>query len=148
NYQNKDIFAFTRKEDYLAQAFALELGAKWAGHSEELPPQTLDGAIIFAPEGRLVPKALQDIRKGGVVVCAGIHMSDIPSFPYNILWGERTVTSIANLTREDGEAFLALAPQIPIQTTITSYDLIEVNKALDDLREGKLKGTGVIRVSG
>lgn len=147
NHQQKEIYALTRAGDHLAQAFAIELGAKWAGDSDENIAEPLDGAIIFAPAGELVPKALQDVRKGGIVVCAGIHMSDIPSFPYHILWGERTVTSIANLTRQDGEEFLSLAPKIPIQSTVTCYDLSEVNQALDDLRHGRLKGAGVIRVA-
>lgn len=142
--RDQEIYAFTRTNDKLAQEFALKLGACWAGGSDEEPPNLLDGVIIFAPDGKLVPKSLKNIKKGGVVVCAGIHMSDIPSFPYHILWGERTICSIANLTRQDGEEFLKLAPQIPIKTTVQTFNLSEANAALNALRIGKIKGAGVI----
>lgn len=143
-YQGREIYAFTRAGDTAAQDFARELGAKWAGASDQMPPELLDAAIIFAPEGQLVPLALRAVRKGGIVVCGGIHMSDIPSFPYDILWGERTLCSIANLTRRDGEEFLALAPRIPIKTTVNIYKLAEANKALDDLRHGRFTGAAVL----
>jgi propanol-preferring alcohol dehydrogenase len=122
------------------------LGAVWAGSSDELPPEELDAAIIFAPAGQLVPTALKAIAKGGVVVCAGIHMSDIPSFPYRILWEERMVRSVANLTRQDGEEFLALAPQIPIRTEVTPFPLTAANEALAALRNGKINGAAVLVV--
>lgn len=144
NYQNREVYAFTRKGDSKGQEFAKKLGAAWAGDSEQQPPVKLDAAIIFAPVGNLVPTALKAIDKGGSVVCAGIHMSDIPSFPYSILWEERSVRSVANLTRQDGKEFLALAPKIPIKTEITTYPLEQTNQALDDLRKGKLKGSAVI----
>jgi len=143
-YQNRKVYAFTRPGDEEGQRFALERGASWAGGSDRLPPAELDAAIIFAPVGPLVPQALRSIRKGAPVVCAGIHMSDIPSFPYRILWEERSVKSVANLTRRDGEEFLALAPQIPVKTTVTSYPLEEANRALDDLREGRFNGSAVL----
>lgn len=143
-YQNQEVYAFTRSGDIKAQQFALELGAVWANNSDCVPPDLLDAAIIFAPAGELVPLALKAIRKGGIVVCAGIHMSDIPSFPYDILWGERCLCSIANLTRKDGEEFLALAPKIPVETKVQVYPLIEANKALDDLRNGRFTGAAVI----
>lgn len=143
-FKNQEIYAFTRPKDIAASEFALKMGAKWAGSSDQTAPELLDGAIIFAPEGTLVPKALKAVRKGGIVVCAGIHMSDIPSFPYSILWGERTVCSIANLTRRDGEEFLSLAPKIPIQTTVKVFRLEEVNEALTDLRFGRFQGAAVI----
>lgn len=146
-YFEKEIVAFTKAGDSAAQKFALSLGAKWAGNSNELAPIPLDAAIIFAPAGELVPLALRSIRKGGIVVCAGIHMSDIPSFPYEILWGERTVTSIANLTRRDGEEFLALAPKIPIKTEVHVYPLIKANEALNDLRQGNFTGAAVINTN-
>jgi propanol-preferring alcohol dehydrogenase len=142
--EGHDLFVFTRKGDEKAQNLAKKLGAVWAGHSEENPPVTLDGAIIFAPVGSLVPAALRAVDKGGIVVCAGIHMSDIPAFPYDILWGERTVRSVANLTRQDGREFLTLAPQIPIQTQVVLYPLAEANQALSDLRNGSLIGTAVL----
>ena len=123
NFQGKKIFAFTRDGDNDAQKFALQLGAVWAGNSSEPSPEKLDAAIIFAPVGSLVPKALQDVDKGGIVVCGGIHMSDIPSFPYSILWEERTIRSVANLTRKDGDAFLKIAPQVPVRTEIKTYHL-------------------------
>jgi propanol-preferring alcohol dehydrogenase len=143
-YQGREVYAFTRSGDMEGQEFACSLGAVWAGESEDNPPDTLDGAIIFAPVGSLVPKALRDVAKGATVVCAGIHMSDIPSFPYQILWGERVLRSVANLTRQDGEEFLALAPQIPIQTQVSSFPLAQANEALDALRKGKIQGAAVL----
>nr|WP_246841508.1 zinc-dependent alcohol dehydrogenase family protein [Chroococcidiopsis sp. TS-821] len=146
-YQGRDVYAFTRKGDAKGQEFARKLGAVWAGSSEELPPEKLDAAIIFAPIGALVPAALKAVTKGGVVVCAGIHMSDIPSFPYHILWEERVVRSVANLTRLDGEEFLALAPQVPIHTEVNLFPLNEANDALDALRSGKINGAAVLVVA-
>lgn len=143
-YQNRKVYAFTKPEDSDAQQFAYELGATWAGGSDQTAPHLLDAAIIFAPIGELVPIALHNIIKGGIVVCAGIHMSDIPSFPYEILWGERTICSVANLTRKDSEEFLSLAPKIPIKTEVHNYSLKDVNKALDDLRKGRFTGSAVI----
>jgi propanol-preferring alcohol dehydrogenase len=143
-HREQDIYAFTREGDSEAQAFALELGARWAGHSGETPPRELDGAILFAPAGELVPLALRAVRKGGRVVCAGIHMSDIPSFPYDILWGEREICSVANLTRRDGEEFLPLAAEIPVETTVHPYPLEQANQALDDLRHGRFNGAAVL----
>jgi propanol-preferring alcohol dehydrogenase len=145
-YQGRRVHAFTRPGDAPAQEFARSLGAAWAGGSDEAPPEPLDAAIIFAPVGELVPAALRAVRKGGVVVCAGIHMSDIPSFPYSILWEERVVRSVANLTRRDGEEFLALAPRVPVQTEVHPYPLEQANEALDDLREGRFTGAAVIVV--
>ncbi|MDR3477868.1 MAG: zinc-dependent alcohol dehydrogenase family protein [Gammaproteobacteria bacterium] len=142
--QNKKVYAFTSPNDKAAQHFACQLGATWAGDSDQMSPHLLDAAIIFAPVGELVPIALRNTIKGGIVVCAGIHMSDIPSFPYEILWGERTLCSVANLTRKDGEAFLSLAPKIPIKTEVHTYALADVNKALDDLRHGRFTGSAVI----
>lgn len=142
--RGQEVYAFTREEDKLTQEFAIKLGSYWAGSSKDLSPNLLDAAIIFAPEGQLVIEALKNLKKGGTVVCAGIHMSDIPSFPYNILWGERTICSIANLTRRDGEEFLNLAPKIPIHTTVQKFQLNEVNDALEALRNGKIKGAAVI----
>jgi propanol-preferring alcohol dehydrogenase len=147
NYLGKKVFAFTRKGDEKTQKEALELGAVWAGDSETKAPEELDAAILFAPVGELVPVALRAVRKGGIVVSAGIHMSDIPSFPYSILWGERTLKSVANLTRKDGEEFLALAPQIPIRTEITEYPLEKANEALGDLQEGNISGSAVLTLS-
>ena len=144
NYQKKQVYAFTRSGDIKGQQFAKELGAFWAGDSERLPPEELDAAIIFAPVGKLVPAALKAVAKGGIVVCAGIHMSNIPSFPYQILWGERVLRSVANLTRQDGEEFLALAPQIPIQTKATSFPLSQANEALSALRSGEINGAAVL----
>ncbi len=144
NYQNRQVYAFTRTGDLTGQEFARNLGAVWAGSSEELPPEALDAAIIFAPVGQLVPAALKAVVKGGIVVCAGIHMSEIPSFPYDILWGERIIRSVANLTRQDGEEFLALAPQIPIQTEVTAFPLAEANQALTALRNGQIQGSAVL----
>jgi propanol-preferring alcohol dehydrogenase len=143
-YHDQAIYAFTRRGDDEAQGFARELGAAWAGASGDKPPAELDGAIIFAPAGELVPEALRAVRKGARVVCAGIHMSDIPSFPYDILWGERELCSVANLTRRDGEEFLPLAARIPVQTSVTTYSLAQANEALDDLREGRFNGAAVL----
>ncbi len=143
-YQGRELYAFTRAGDTAAQQFARESGAVWAGSSGELPPEPLDAAIIFAPVGPLVPVALAAVRKGGVVVCGGIHMSDIPSFPYALLWGERVVRSVANLTRRDGEEFLQLAPRVPVRTTIERYPLEQANDALSALRGGRLRGAAVL----
>jgi propanol-preferring alcohol dehydrogenase len=143
-HRGQSVYAFTREGDSEAQAFARHLGATWAGNSLEESPVPLDGAIIFAPAGELVPAALRAVRKGGRVVCAGIHMSDIPSFPYSILWGEREIRSIANLTRRDGEEFLPLAAQIPVETTVHRYPLERANEALDDLRNGRFSGAAVL----
>lgn len=146
-HEDREIYAFTRRGDEEGQAFARSLGATWTGGSSEAPPVELDAAIIFAPAGELVPEALRRVRKGGVVVCAGIHMSDIPSFPYSLLWGERVVRSVANLTREDGEAFLHLAPAVPLHTEVQPYPLEAANEALDDLRAGRVRGAAVLIVS-
>jgi propanol-preferring alcohol dehydrogenase len=143
-YQGRKIFAFTRPSDARAQAFARELGAVWAGGSEEMPPEELDAAIIFAPVGALVPAALKASRKGGIVVCGGIHMSDIPAFPYELLWEERMVRSVANLTREDAREFLALAPRAGVKTTVVPMPLAAANEALDLLRQGELTGAAVL----
>ncbi len=143
-HRGQSIYAFTRPGDDEAQAFARGLGASWAGNSGQAPPEPLDGAIIFAPAGELVPEALRAVRKGGRVVCAGIHMSDIPSFPYDILWGERELCSVANLTRQDGEEFLPLAAEIPVATTVHEYPLERANEALDDLRHGRFSGAAVL----
>lgn len=145
-HQDQEVYAFTSPGDRAAQEFAYQLGATWAGDSAQKSPQPLEAAIIFAPIGDLVPLALRNTAKGGTVVCAGIHMSDIPSFPYAILWGERTLCSVANLTRKDGEEFLSLAPQIPIKTEVHTYPLREVNRALDDLRHGRFTGAAVITI--
>jgi propanol-preferring alcohol dehydrogenase len=145
-HEGRRIFAFTRAHDEEAQEFARELGAEWAGSSEEAPPEELDAAIIFAPVGALVPAALRAVARGGTVVCAGIHMSDIPSFPYEILWGERSVRSVANLTRQDGLDFLALAPEVPVRTEVVPFTLEEANRALDALRGGHLRGAAVLVV--
>lgn len=143
-HQGKKIFAFARKGDQSAQSFALSLGAAWAGDSNESPPEKLDAAIIFAPVGNLIPKALCDLDKGGIVVCGGIHMSDIPSFPYKILWEERAIRSVANLTRKDGEEFLRIAPRIPIRTETQVFPLQKANDALNHLRNGKIHGAAVL----
>ena len=143
-HQGRDVYAFTREGDTASQAFARELGAVWAGASTEPPPQALDAAILFAPVGALVPLALRAVMPGGRVVCAGIHMSDIPSFPYADLWGERTLCSVANLTRRDGEEFLALAPEAGVRTHVTEYALSQANEALDDLRHGRFQGAAVL----
>jgi propanol-preferring alcohol dehydrogenase len=145
-YQGRKVFAFTRPGDTKGQQFAMDMGAVWAGRSDQQPPEKLDAAIIFAPVGPLIPKALKSIKKGGTVVCAGIHMSNIPEFSYDLLWGERSVESVANLTRQDGEEFLALAPQIPVETTVTTYLLEDANKALNDLREGNFEGSAVFQI--
>ncbi|MEM6461431.1 MAG: zinc-dependent alcohol dehydrogenase family protein [Pseudomonadota bacterium] len=142
--QGRDVYAFTRSGDVQAQAFARKLGAKWAGGSDEPPPEALDAAIIFAPVGGLVPAALRAVRKGGTVVCAGIHMSDIPSFAYSLLWEERVVRSVANLTLADGHAFLGLTATHPIETEIHPYELEDANRALDDLRSGAITGAAVL----
>jgi alcohol dehydrogenase, propanol-preferring len=142
--QGRRVYAFTRTGHAEAQAFARRLGATWAGGSNEAPPEALDAAIIFAPVGALVPAALRAVKKGGRVVCGGIHMSDIPSFPYRILWEERQVVSVANLTREDAREFLAVAPQAGVKTEVTRYPLAEANAALADLREGRLQGAAVL----
>ena len=142
--QGRRVFAGTRAGDDETQAFALELGAAWAGDALAGPPEELDAVIVFAPVGELVPAALGHVRKGGVVVCAGIHMSDIPSFPYELLWGERVVRSVANLTRRDGEEFLALAPRVPVRTEVESFPLEKANEALDRLRRGELRGAAVL----
>ncbi|MBL8485365.1 MAG: alcohol dehydrogenase, partial [Rhodocyclaceae bacterium] len=143
-WEGRELYAFTRPGDAAAQNFARRLGAVWAGPSGERPAQDLDAAILFAPDGRLVPAALAAVRKGGIVVCGGIHMSDIPAFPYALLWGERCVRSVANLTRRDGEEFLDLAARIPVHTEIRSYALDDANLALDDLRRGRLQGAAVL----
>jgi propanol-preferring alcohol dehydrogenase len=145
-HQGRKVFAFTRDGDEERQGFARELGAAWAGGSSEPPPEELDAAIIFAPVGALVPVALRAVAKGGVVVCAGIHMSDIPSFPYEILWGERVLRSVANLTRRDGEEFLALAPNVPVRTEVMPFPLEEANEALGALRGGRIRGAAVLVV--
>ncbi len=143
-HQGRRIFAFTRAGDTAAQDFARDLGAVWAGASEESPPEKLDAAIVFAPVGALVPLALAATDKGGTIVCGGIHMSDIPSFPYELLWGERVVRSVANLTRRDGEEFLALAPQVPVVTETEEFPLEQANEALAHLRDGRLRGAAVL----
>jgi propanol-preferring alcohol dehydrogenase len=143
-YQGRKVFAFTRPGDSGAQEFARRLGAVWAGDSTEMPPEPLDAAIIFAPIGSLIPAALRATIKGGTVVCGGIHMSDIPSFPYQILWEERVVRSVANLTRKDGEELLAIAPRVPVHTEVEPFPLTQANEALDRLREGKIQGAAVL----
>ena len=143
-HQKRRIYAFTRPGDQQAKDFALKLGAVWAGASGEAPPEKLDAAIIFAPAGELVPHALRALDKGGVVVCGGIHMSDIPSFPYSILWEERSLCSVANLTRRDGEEFMALAPQVPVRTEVQTFPLAEANEALSQLRKGHIHGAAVL----
>ena len=146
SHQGRRVFAFTSPGNEEGQRFARELGAVWAGGSDEPPPEELDAAIIFAPVGTLVPVALRAVAKGGVVVCAGIHMSDIPSFPYEILWGERVLRSVANLTRSDGEEFLALAPEVPVRTQVRSFPLSEANEAIAALRGGEIRGAAVLVV--
>jgi propanol-preferring alcohol dehydrogenase len=146
--EGRRVFAFTRAGDEAGQEFARSLGAEWAGASEERPPEELDAAIIFAPVGALVPLALDAVAKGGAVVCAGIHMSDIPSLRYDLLWGERVVRSVANLTRRDGEEFLALAPQVPVHSEVEVFPLERANEALDRLRAGQLRGAAVLEVAG
>jgi propanol-preferring alcohol dehydrogenase len=147
-FQGRQVFAFTRPGDATTQRFALDLGASWAGGSDEAPPEELDGAIIFASAGPLVPQALSVLAPDGVVVCAGIYMSDIPSFPYELLYKERKLRSVANLTRQDGHELLELAPKVPIRTTVTIYELDRAEEALADLRAGRFEGTAVIRVLG
>jgi propanol-preferring alcohol dehydrogenase len=143
-WQGRRVFAFTRAGDEEGQAFARTLGAEWAGDAGAAPPEELDAALIFAPAGELVPQALRALAKGGTVVCAGIHMSDIPSFPYELLWGERVVRSVANLTRRDGEEFLALAPQVPVRTEIETFALEDANEALAQVRSGRIRGAAVL----
>ena len=146
-WQQREVYAFTRPGDTAAQQFSRELGATWAGASDCAPPRPLDAAIVFAPDGALVPVALAAVRKGGVVVCGGIHMSDIPAFPYSRLWGERRLQSVANLTREDAQEFLGLAPQVPVRTRVSVYPLEQANTALSDLRAGRLTGAAVLQVA-
>lgn len=146
-HQGRQVFAFTRPGDSAGQQFALSLGAAWAGGSDTEPPEQLDAAIIFASVGALVPQALKVLARGGTVVCAGIHMSDIPSFPYDILWHERTICSVANLTRRDSEEFFSMVSRIPVRTIVETYPLAKANKALDDLRNGKLHGAAVLMTS-
>jgi alcohol dehydrogenase, propanol-preferring len=143
-HQGRRVYAFTRRGDERSQEFARRLGAVWAGGSDEMPPEKLDAAIVFAPAGPLVPRALAALCKGGCVVCAGIHMSEIPAFPYELLWGERSVRSVANLTRRDGLEFLELAPKVPVQTEVTAYSLGELARGLEDLRAGSFSGAAVI----
>jgi propanol-preferring alcohol dehydrogenase len=143
-HEGRRVFGFVRPGDHDAERFALELGCEWAGPSDEPAPEELDAAIIFAPVGALVPAALRALSRGGVVVCAGIHMSDIPSFPYELLWEERVVRSVANLTRRDGEEFLALAPRVPVRTEVEAFPLEQANEALDRLRRGGLRGSAVL----
>lgn len=146
-HQDKEVFAFTRPGDANGQEFAKSLGVNWAGGSETLPPEKLDAAIIFAPVGKLVPQALKALKKGGKVVCAGIHMSDIPSFPYKDLWQERSIESVANLTRQDGINFMQMAPEIPVKSNVTLYSLDEANQALNDLRDGNFEGSAVLQIA-
>jgi len=143
-HEGREIYAFTRPGDTASQDFARELGAVWAGGSDTPPPDPLGAALIFAPDGSLVPTALRTLEKGGTVVCGGIHMSDIPSFPYRDLWEERVIRSVANLTRRDAEEFLAIAPQVPVLTRTTPYPLTDINTALDDLRHGRIEGAAVV----
>ncbi|MGI9285924.1 MAG: zinc-dependent alcohol dehydrogenase family protein [Pseudomonadales bacterium] len=143
-HQGRSVHAITRRNDTEAQQFALQLGATWAGDADQVVPESLDAIIIFAPDGKLLPKALQAVRRGGNVVCAGIHMSDIPSFPYAWLWGERSIRSVANLTRQDGETFLPLAASIPVETEVHIFPLEQANQALDDLRAGNFTGAAVV----
>jgi alcohol dehydrogenase, propanol-preferring len=143
-WEGRQVYALTRPGDQAGQTFARSLGAVWAGDSDQPMPELLDAAIIFAPDGRLVPRALQNVRKGGVVVCAGIHMTDIPSFPYHDLWGERTIRSVANLTRDDGRRLLTIAPQVPVRTHVAVFPLSDTARALDALRDGRIQGAAVI----
>jgi alcohol dehydrogenase, propanol-preferring len=145
-HQGKKVFAFTRPGDTATQAFARRLGVYWVGSSDEMPPEELDAALVLAPVGALMVTALKAVSKGGVVVSGGIHMTDIPSFPYHLLWEERSLRSVANLTRQDGEEFLEIAPKVPIKTTVTTYPLEKANHALDDLRSGKLDGAAVLTI--
>jgi alcohol dehydrogenase, propanol-preferring len=142
--QKREVYAFTRPGDIVAQKFAMEMGAVWAGDSDTPPPQEMDAAIIFAPVGSLIPLALSYVIKGGKVICAGIHMSEIPAFPYAILWGEREVCSIANLTRNDGEKFFSLAPELGVQTKVETFALSQANEAIQKLQQGKIKGAAVL----
>jgi alcohol dehydrogenase, propanol-preferring len=146
-HQGRRVFAFTRPGDLSGQEYARTLGAEWAGDSTAAPPEELDAAIIFAPVGALVPAALRVLAKGGIVVCAGIHMSDIPSFEYELLWGERSLRSVANLTRQDGHEFLELAPKVPVRTDVEEFPLEEANEALERMRSGRLLGAAVLRVA-
>jgi propanol-preferring alcohol dehydrogenase len=146
-WQGREVYAFTRPGDAAAQEFARRLGARWTGESGTAPPELLDAAILFAPVGALVPAALRATAKGGTVVCAGIHMSDIPAFPYEILWGERKIVSVANLTRGDGEAFLRIAPEVPVRTAVEPFPLEQANEALARLREGRVTGAAVLVVT-
>jgi len=146
-HEGRRVFAFTRAGDADAQRFALELGAEWAGDSAAPPPEQLDAAIVFAPIGALVPIALRAVAKGGTVICAGIHMSDIPSIPYADLWSERSIRSVANLTRRDGEEFVALAPAVPVRTRVVAYPLERAGDALEDLRAGRFQGAAVVTVA-
>jgi alcohol dehydrogenase, propanol-preferring len=146
-YEGREMFAFTRPGDITAQSFARDLGAVWAGGSDQDAPEELDAAILLAPVGALVPKALRDVVKGGIVVCGGIHMTDIPQFPYDILWGERRVCSVANLTRQDGRDFIKLAQEVPVRTTVTPFPLARANEALTALREGALSGAAVLTMT-
>jgi propanol-preferring alcohol dehydrogenase len=143
-FQGREIYAFTRRGDREGQQFAKSLGAVWAGDADALPPEKLDAAIIFAPAGELVPMALKAVAKGGTVVCGGIHMTDIPAFPYELLWEERSICSVANLTRRDGEEFFALAPRVPVRTTVQTFSLAEANDALNRLRAGQIRGAAVL----
>lgn len=147
-WQGREVYAFTRPGDAAAQAFARELGATWAGDAGTAPPARLDAAILFAPVGALVPTALRATAKGGTVVCAGIHMSDIPAFPYDLLWGERRIVSVANLTRQDGDAFLRIAPQVPVRTTVETFPLEQANGALGRVRDGRITGAAVLVMAG
>jgi propanol-preferring alcohol dehydrogenase len=143
-YQGREVYAFTRPGDSDGQEFARSLGATWAGDSDQLPPAELDAAIIFAPAGSLVPYSLRALGKGGIVVCGGIHMSDIPSFPYELLWQERQICSVTNLTRQDGEEFLWIAPKVPVHTHVETYPLTEANEVLERLRMGRVRGAAVL----
>jgi propanol-preferring alcohol dehydrogenase len=143
-HQGREVYAFTRPGDREGQDFARECGAHWAGGSDQAPPATLEAAVLFAPVGELVPAALRAVGKGGTVVCAGIHMSDIPAFPYSLLWGERTLRSVANLTRQDGIEFLELAPQVPVRMAVETFPLAEANAAIDRLRGGEVRGAAVL----
>ena len=143
-FEGRELYAFTKPGDAETQNFALTLGCKWAGDSDKLPPDELDSAIIFAPAGSLVPAALKAVSKGGTVVCAGIHMSDIPSFSYDLLWGEREIKSVANLTRKDGEEFFNIAPKVPVKTEVETFALEQANGALEKLRNGKINGAAVL----
>ncbi|MGH8771412.1 MAG: zinc-dependent alcohol dehydrogenase family protein [Burkholderiales bacterium] len=144
-FEGREVYAFTRPGDADGQRFALELGAHWAGDSQSAPPEPLDAAIIFAPVGALIPAALKFVAKGGRVICAGIHMDDIPAFPYSLIWGEREIKSVANLTRRDGEAFFAIAPRVPIKTEVECFALAQANDALARLRAGKIRGAAVLQ---